>query len=92
MCHLKRLFRIQAFLSFYNYDRNLTFGCSVSKAGTNLYFVKMGYVLKYTPNNHITSIKRITDSSQFLDMESLYKITVGLWNKIISSKWNRKAH
>lgn len=70
-----------------------TFGYSVSKACTNLSFVRMDYLLKYTPNDSTACIRKVKsiDSLSFLEIDSLYTITVGLWNKI-SSKWNRKAH
>ena len=65
MCHLKGLFRIQAFLFFYNYDYIQLLGCSVPKFCTNLSFVRMDYLLKHTPDNSLACIKkvRITDSS-----------------------------
>jgi len=65
MCHLKGLFRIQAFLFFYNYDYIQLLGCSVPKFCTNLSFVRMDYLLKHTPDNSLACIKKvsITDSS-----------------------------
>lgn len=71
-----------------------SFGCLYQKPALFLCFVKMSYLLQHIPNNHIASIKKImiTDSSRFSDIERLCTITVNLWNEIISSKWNRKAH
>lgn len=56
--------------------------------------MRMGYLLKYTSNDNTASISkvRIIDFSPFLEIKSLYTNIVSLWNKIISSKWNRKPH
>lgn len=58
----------------------LCFVCPVPKACTNLSFVRMDHLLQYTPNTSLTCIKqvRITDSSQFSEIESLYRIILGL--------------
>lgn len=62
---LKGLFRIQAFLFFYNYDYIQLLGCPVPKFCTNLSFVRMDYLLKHTPDNSLACIRkvRITDAS-----------------------------
>lgn len=82
MCHLKGLFRIQAFF-FFSFTIIIiiqTFGCPVSKSRTNLSFVRMDYLLKYTPNDSSPCVRKvkITDSSPFSETERLYMITVNI--------------
>ena len=95
MCHFKGLFRIQV-LSFYNYDYNPDFWGLALYQKPELIWALWEWVfflLKYTLNDSIACIRKVKsiESSSFSAIDSLYTITVSLWNKI-SSKWNRKAH